>query len=234
MHTSVKMAAELLRLSTFDGFTSIGDDEEYWDRRSVGRRSPSPVGFITEIKTIKPKRRNPETDIVVRKQHVRKQKPYKNKKHRHIQHVQNFIVPAVLSKHKPSTSSSSYFPFRVPNALCSSKRTTLERANAVPKYVLERENSHNRTLMDIYARRLQHDTRAKSRRNILDAARKSRQRYILDTRGFITTTKLEKKKKKSRLIVRQNRPRSVYRFRPRGFDWSTARATKTATTTMTL
>ena len=221
----------LLRLSQFDGFKSI--EEESWGKKLERRRSVSPVCLRSDSSktnsspktsssrktSSSPKTSRPKTKKhsakKIKKKVISSSIPKNQKKNtdRAIRRIQYFSLPRDLSK----DTTKACYPLRVPNALCTNQSKTIERM-LVPESVREREISHSRSLINIYhAKYLQDDQslRAQSRRRISEAARKSRQRYLLDhddsSRGG----------KGSLLLERSNRPSSVHRFRPQGFDWTT-------------
>ena len=208
-------ALKLLSLSQFDGFKSI--EEESWEKRLERRRSVSPVCLSFDSKNKdpvekpRPKKKNYRSIKKLKKLKTPTKVQKKNATNRTIRNIQYFALPNELSKHK----EASYFPVRVPNALCSNQTKAVKHVH-VPESIRSREKSHSRSLINIYARQQFRDDpslRARSRRRISDAARKSRTRYLLDN----------KPRNDLSLLDRSNRPSSVYRFRPKGFDWTTKR-----------
>ena len=203
---------KLLSLSRFDGFKSI--EEESWEKRMERRRSVSPVCVSLDSNEPVPKpspKKNYRKKLKKLKTPTTKVQKKKNTTNRTIRNIQYFALPNELSERK----NEPCFPVRVPNALCSNQKKVIRHVH-VPDSIRSREKSHNRSLINIYARKQFRDdpsVRARSRRKISDAARKSRTRYLLDS----------KPRNDLSLLDRSNRPSSVYRFRPQGFDWTTER-----------
>ncbi len=218
----------LLKLSTYDALLALEDSEIDWNLKQYGissrnlGRCPSPPTFLTTTES---------KEVINRRNQKKKKKKKKEEKKRSMRPHTSWKQETTSSKNNGRTGNIkvAWIPSSL-NKMVKSPGFPLRTSNALSTVVLPLQNSlkergsHNRNLINSVARhrheRNNYDLRAKSRRSILDAAMKSRIRYSLDNK--IVPPIMTRGQQGAAFVFRKsNRPKSVYRPRPRGFDWST-------------